>query len=685
MAFASLAAQAAAPVLPTCNTIPSRTTGTAPLAVFFDASGVTDDDLNETTAFAYHQTQVTFNFGDGSAGVWGTGANTQASKNFAVGPVASHVYETAGSYTVAVNATDGTNNATPCSISITVTAADTTFATTATTCFSNASTFTGCPSGATQTASSNDFDAAITACLTGATKRCLFEKGGTWAASATSTISADGPWQIGSYGTGAEPVITKSFNGAFITINGTSGNNDMVVTGLDFRGGSTTAAVGVTVSSSAEQVLVYKNIFNDVQYALKMDLNSLDLLNQAGETTTDALEAAAQTVISVASTTGMANGQKIMFRNSAGDYLFTTTIASFVLNDTVTIDAALPSETASGTRVQYWVEQARSSPIWDQIFFHENTVRGLASACCDGDNAIFAAGERISISGNTIDNESMGEHGVRTMMTIKGVYSNNTLTNIERAAFTLRAGYPFAGTPTIPESTYSGFGVVTNNKMTAGSCGGNGPQNAGSYGRSRDWIWQGNHCIADSADSTNMWSYNGVRGMFRNNILDMSANATAAGAVGLYAQNTDNDVTDYVWFYNNTVYRSTDTLGINSTPVFAWASTTNIVIKNNLCYTPLVVGAEARCVVDSSTLGTVDANSTDEQTNTVDPFESTPSNANPITYRPSAAAYADDGGVAAFPASAYDFGNCTNGATIPIGAWHVKTSICTGAAKGATQ
>ena len=82
-------------------------------------------------------------------------------------------------------------------------------------------------------------------------------------------------------------------------------------------------------------------------------------------------------------------------------------------------------------------------------------------------------------------------------------------------------------------------------------------------------------------------------------------------------------------------------------------------------------------------------NSTDAQVKKTSPFATTPSANNLATYRPSPDAYGagspQNGGTAAFPASVYDFGNCTNGANIPIGAWHPKTSICTGAAKGATN
>src|SRR6185369_7905627 len=88
VALSVLPAEGAAP---TISCTPSRTTGTAPLGVLMDCTGTTDAD----TTKPFHDLYYTHTFGDLSAGAWSYGANTSLSKNFATGPVAAHVYETA--------------------------------------------------------------------------------------------------------------------------------------------------------------------------------------------------------------------------------------------------------------------------------------------------------------------------------------------------------------------------------------------------------------------------------------------------------------------------------------------------------------------------------------------------------------------------------------------------------------
>ena len=67
-------------------------------------------------------------------------------------------------------------------------------------------------------------------------------------------------------------------------------------------------------------------------------------------TTTDAAEATSQTVISVTSTSGMANSDNIGIELDDGTRHWTT-IVSFVANDTVTITTGLASAAASGNTV----------------------------------------------------------------------------------------------------------------------------------------------------------------------------------------------------------------------------------------------------------------------------------------------------------------------------------------------
>jgi hypothetical protein len=83
----------------TATVTASRVTG-APLAVLFDATGTT----NTSGLDSFRQLNYAFNFGDDRGLVWsvsGLPKNTETS-----GPVAAHVFDVAGTYTVTVKATN---------------------------------------------------------------------------------------------------------------------------------------------------------------------------------------------------------------------------------------------------------------------------------------------------------------------------------------------------------------------------------------------------------------------------------------------------------------------------------------------------------------------------------------------------------------------------------------------------
>src|SRR3990170_7114440 len=172
--------------------VPARTSGVAPLAVFFDASGTTDPSV---TSRPFHDLEYTWSFGDPSSGTWASGAQPGvSSKNSATGPVAAHVFETPGTYTVSLTAFDGTNTATT-NKTITVQNPDTVFAGTNTVCVGATALPTagvnGCPAGAIAT-STNNFTAAINT-YQATNKRILFQRGDTFIASATAPITKIGP------------------------------------------------------------------------------------------------------------------------------------------------------------------------------------------------------------------------------------------------------------------------------------------------------------------------------------------------------------------------------------------------------------------------------------------------------------------------------------------------------------
>ena len=201
------AAGAATPAL-TVSVVPSRTSGVAPLAVFFDASGTTG------AGRPFHDIEYRWNFGEDPAvlatlpgGANWTNGSTKGSRNLATGPVAGHVFETPGTYTVTLSAFDGTNTATA-TTTITVTA------------ISGANTFCvssnsvpvagvgGCPAGATG-AQQPDWPTLVNTYVT-AGKAVLLKRGDTFNASVSPNGIRNTGGLIGAYGTGVLPVITSS-------------------------------------------------------------------------------------------------------------------------------------------------------------------------------------------------------------------------------------------------------------------------------------------------------------------------------------------------------------------------------------------------------------------------------------------------------------------------------------------
>src|SRR5271157_1926483 len=105
------ASAGAALTCPAANAIAARTSGTAPLFVFFDASGSNgqygasvwnqDSTLTATANQSFRDLHFQWNYGDPSSGTWGDkgiGNADGKSRNTDDGPFGAHVYETAGTY-----------------------------------------------------------------------------------------------------------------------------------------------------------------------------------------------------------------------------------------------------------------------------------------------------------------------------------------------------------------------------------------------------------------------------------------------------------------------------------------------------------------------------------------------------------------------------------------------------------
>jgi len=201
----------------------SRSTGVAPLAVTFDALGTTAPAL---TSLPFSEIYYAWTFGDPAGGAtWAYGTNPGGNlKNEANGPVAAHVFETDGSYTVTCWAfyldSGGVLRSGSATTSITVTNANTVFSGTNTICISQNSLpvqgVNGVPADAAVQQVPNW---STVQTLASTYKRILLKRGDTWSVTAgvaLDQVSRTGPGIIGAYGTGANPILQLDYDGSIL-------------------------------------------------------------------------------------------------------------------------------------------------------------------------------------------------------------------------------------------------------------------------------------------------------------------------------------------------------------------------------------------------------------------------------------------------------------------------------------
>jgi len=259
-----------------------------PCAVFFDASATTAPSV---TSLPFHEIQYSWTFGDAVAGAagscgtavtagqgyWSCGGNAGAnSKNAATGPVAGHVFESAGSYTVTATIYDGTHTVTQ-SIPVVVTAwpADTT-----TVCVANGSApvagSDGCPTGAAVHGSVTTWAGALAYAVQNA--RVLLKHDDTFTVGTTQTITAAGPGMVGMYGSGAKPVIQATADSIKMLQFGTAGAANIAdwrVVDLDFEGNTHTGVDAVEPIGGINQLTELRLVANAVYRAFSFNDSNL--------------------------------------------------------------------------------------------------------------------------------------------------------------------------------------------------------------------------------------------------------------------------------------------------------------------------------------------------------------------------------------------------------------------------
>jgi hypothetical protein len=217
----------------------NRLSGPAPLAVFFDASGTTSSEVGSP----FHDLRYWFDFGDERPDRW---TFSRKLKNQQVGgPLAAHVYDVPGTYTVRVRAPTPSRVYSR-SIRITVEDPDTVFAGGKTICVSTSGDFSGCPAGALQQSS-------LPAEYNG--QRVLLRRGDSFGQ--VTIRQQDDSVIVGSYGMGPKPRVERVSIGVGNPVGGGVWPDDITIMDLDI-------ANGIVHENSGSRFLIYRNSLDDL-------------------------------------------------------------------------------------------------------------------------------------------------------------------------------------------------------------------------------------------------------------------------------------------------------------------------------------------------------------------------------------------------------------------------------------
>lgn len=211
----------------------TRMSGPAPLAVMFDATGTA---ISKPTD-AFREVIYDFDFGDDRNLNWvhsGQPRNKQMG-----GPLAAHVFDLPGTYTVRLRATAPDGQTSEASLAITVEDPNKVYSGEKTVCVSPSGKFDGCPAKAVR-------DTRLPVSYGG--KRVLLNRGEAFGVVAINRNSDK--VIVGSYGKGAKPVIGS------VQINSVHPNgkfaDNLVITNLDISN-------GIHHLGSGSRYLIYQN------------------------------------------------------------------------------------------------------------------------------------------------------------------------------------------------------------------------------------------------------------------------------------------------------------------------------------------------------------------------------------------------------------------------------------------
>jgi PKD repeat protein len=183
---------------PVASLAASRLSGPAPLAVFFDATGTKHTDPGVDT---FRELGYRFEFGDPASGIW---TQSGLPKNEQIGgPLAAHVFETAGEYVVKVTARSSSGASDSHSVTISVRSADEEFPGRSTVCVSTSRDFTDCPDDARRVSRAKSWPEIRS------DTRYLLRAGQDFTELGPLEAGNIRNVQIGSFGAGAKPIVGR--------------------------------------------------------------------------------------------------------------------------------------------------------------------------------------------------------------------------------------------------------------------------------------------------------------------------------------------------------------------------------------------------------------------------------------------------------------------------------------------
>lgn len=422
----------------TASLVPSRVSGVAPLAVYFDASGTAAAASDRP----FHALAYCWDFGDPASGYFPA---TGGSRNGARGPAAGHVFERPGNYQVTLRVRDSLDREAVQAVTVAVLDPDSVFPGESTFCFANAgdtgATFSGCPAGARRMGGVTGLASLQPHVAPG--RRLLLRRGDTFAADADALlIDVRGPGLLGAFGSGNRPVLAPS---APVSSGCADGNPG-------------------TLCASVEMVKLSDENLGPDPYA--SDWRVMDL--QSDGTARPDL--------------------RLVGVGGSADNLLLLRLRAVGLGNGINGAGAVDFWNRNGDADQ------KGHDVPDVFAVQECELRDVTGG--EGHNLMAGAGRRVMYLGNLFRNSNGGEHVMRLFWTERGVLSHNDIGDAAagRSVLKMHAG-KFNDSSSTAFRKYTEKVVITGNIVRSGQedwTVGIGPQNPNSDERVRDVLVEGN-------------------------------------------------------------------------------------------------------------------------------------------------------------------------------------------------